>query len=195
MKHILLLGDSISQNYQDYVREHMKDIADVRYPNDNGRFGTFTLRYVYEWIKALSQDGISFDIVHFNVGLWDVLRLASEDRTFTSEQEYADVLIRICQRIKKYCPKSKIIFALSTKVIEPGFTPGADIGIRKNEDIERFNQIAIDVFSNTEVIINDLWTVSEGMNECAHSDCVHYETEEGIEILGESVVEVLKRYL
>ena len=193
MKYVLLLGDSIRQNYQEYVKQKLREIADVRYPNDNGRFASYTLRYVYEWINALSRvDDISFDIIHFNVGLWDVLRLTSDDRTFTSEKEYAEVLMRIYKRIKMYVPNATIIFALTTKIIEPGFAPGIEIGERKNADIERFNKIAIETFRNTDVIINDLYTVSSQINDIAHSDNVHFEIKEGIEALGDAVVNAIE---
>lgn len=189
MKYVLLLGDSVRQNYQEYVKEELKGVADVRYPNDNGKFGYYTLRYVYEWIDALSRaDNIMFDIIHFNVGLWDVLRLASDNSTFTGETEYASVLMRIYKRIRMYCPKAKIIFALTTTIIEPGFAPGIEVGERRNSDIKRFNEIAVETFKDTDVFIDDLFTVSKGINDRAHSDNVHFETELGIKILGDAVV-------
>lgn len=196
MKHILLLGDSIRQNYQEYVKWKLEGIADVRYPNDNGRFGYYTLRYVYEWINALTrEDDVSFDIVHFNVGLWDVLRLTSDNGTFTSKKQYADVLIRIYNRIKYYCPESKIIFALTTSVIEPGFAPGIEIGERRNSDIREFNRIARKTFEDVDVIINDLYEVSEKINDVGHSDKVHFETKLGITTLGDAVVKILTKEL
>lgn len=196
MKYVLLLGDSIRQNYQDYVKRKMIGIADVRFPNDNGRFGYYTLRYVNEWISALSRnDEIEFDVVHFNVGLWDVLRLASENDTFTSKEQYMTVLIRICTRIKKYCPQTKIIFALTTKIIEPGFAPGIEIGERKNSDIMMFNKVAVDTFKGTDVTINDLWSVSEEINEIGHSDNVHFDTDIGIKKLGDAVVNSIENVL
>lgn len=195
MKHVLLLGDSIRQNYQQYVRIGLNDCADVRFPNDNCRFSAYTLRYIYEWINALSRDNVTFDIIHFNVGLWDVLRLSGELNTFTSKEEYKKNLERIYFRIKRFSRDSKIIFALSTKVIEPGFALGVEIGQRKNEDIIEFNNIARNTFEKTDVIINDLWTVSEKLDNYAHSDSVHYDTERGRKALGDKVIEVIKENL
>lgn len=196
MKHILLLGDSIRQNYQEYVKEKCKDFADVRFPIDNGRFSYYTLRYVHEWINALSRDdNICFDVIHFNTGLWDVLRLSSDDETFIDEEQYARTLIRIYRRIRMRCPNAKIIFALTTKIIEPGFAPGTEIGYRRNGDIKKFNDIAINVFRDTDVVINDLWSVSECINDTAHSDDVHFDTPEGIRELGNQVVYKLKEVI
>jgi len=196
MKRVLLLGDSIRQNYQEYVKAELEGIAEVCFPNDNGKFGYLTLRYCHEWIKVLTPEGKApFDVVHFNVGLWDVLRLSNEDRTFTSEEEYALLLKRISDRIRFYLPNAKQIFALSTSVIEPGFEPGELYGKRCNSDIERFNQIAKEVFSDTDVTINDLWSVSQTLSKEARSDLVHFDTQEGRAALGKAVVKTTKMYL
>lgn len=193
MKNILLLGDSIRQNYQEYVRNELQDVANVYYPNDNGRFCYFTLRYLHEWIRALSKNGeIEFDIIHFNCGLWDILRLSNEDRTFTSEEEYEELLVRIVNRIRFLCPNAKIIFALSTEIIEPGFEQGTIIGERRNEDIRKYNEIAKKVCEQIDVKVNDLWSISKELPQEAHSDMVHYETDMGIKALGTQVVKYLK---
>lgn len=188
MKNILLLGDSIRQNYQEYVKDVLKGEANVYYPNDNGRFCYYTLRYLHEWIKALSGCGeIEFDIIHFNCGLWDILRLSNENRTFTDEDEYAELLVRIIDRIHSLCPKSQVIFALTTKVIEPGFEPGVLVGERRNEDIRKYNDIAREVCKKMQIVVNDLWSISRDLPQEAHSDMVHYATEIGIKALGNQV--------
>lgn len=195
MKNVLLLGDSIRQNYQNYVKEKLAGAAQVRFPNDNGKFCQLTLRYVYEWIRALRVDGQDFDIVHFNCGLWDVLRLSNEDRTFTDKAQYAELLVRIVDRIKYCCPEAKIIFALSTAVIEPGFEPGEAVALRRNSDIQEFNEAARQALTGRVDYINDLWEVSVKLPAEAHSDDVHYETQIGMSALGEQVTDVLKLFL
>lgn len=195
MKNVLLLGDSIRQNYQEYVKANLEGVANVYYPNDNGRFCQFTLRYLHEWIRALSGHGeIEFDIIHFNCGLWDILRLSNEEEPFTDEEQYAELLKRIVKRIEFLCPNARIIFALTTKVIEPGFEPGIGVGERRNADIQRYNGIARKVFEELQIEINDLWSVSEKLPEEAHSDMVHFETELGISALGKQVSACLRKY-
>ncbi len=200
MKRILLLGDSIRQNYQSYVKENLADVAEVFYPNENGKFGYYTLRYFHVWLGDLLGGGggtehDSFDVVHFNVGLWDVLRLKGDTGPFTGEKEYEQVLLRLYKRIRMYCPDAAVIFALTTKVREPGFAPGIHVGERRNSDIIRYNQIAGQLWKDMLVEINDLWSVSEQMNDTARSDDVHFGTEEGRRILGEAVIRCLRRYL
>lgn len=196
MKKILLLGDSIRQNYQEYVKRNLNGIAEVYYPNENGRFCQYTLRYLHEWIPALSgNDRIRFDVVHFNCGLWDVLRLSNEDKPFTEESLYAELLKRIVERIQFLCPSAKIIFALTTEVIEPGFEPGIRMGERKNADIRRYNEIAKKILKEQKIGVDDLWSISRNLPEEAYSDLVHFETKMGIEQLGNQVVQCLKETL
>ena len=194
MKNILLLGDSIRQNYQEYVKEHMRDVANIYYTNDNGRFCQFTLRYLHEWIGALSNHGeFEFDMIHFNCGLWDILRLSNEAQPFTSQEQYALLLERIIKRIRYLSPNAKVTFALTTEVIEPGFEPGQNVGERRNADIREYNEIAKRVCAENKVSIDDLWSVSRVLPSEAHSDSVHFETELGIESLGKQVVAFLKK--
>ena len=196
MKKILLLGDSIRQNYQEYVKEQLKEKADVFYPRDNGRFCAFTLRYLHDYVRIFTQeDHRNFDVIHFNFGLWDILRLSNEDRTFTSEQEYADLLIRLCNRMNYLCPKAKLIFALTTSVIEPGFEPGELVGKRLNKDIKRFNEIAKQTLEKRVDAINDLWETANQLPLMAHSDDVHFETAMGIKALGQKVVDIITTYI
>lgn len=195
MKNILLLGDSIRQNYQEYVKQKLSGTANVYYPNDNGRFCQYTLRYLHEWTGALSKHGeIKFDIVHFNCGLWDILRLSNEAGLFTEEALYCDLLVRIVNRIKYLCPDAAVIFALTTTVIEPGFEPGAEVGERRNADIRRYNMLAKEAFDGLQVEIDDLYSISENLPGEAHSDMVHFETELGIRALGDQVVRCLGKY-
>ena len=196
MKDILLLGDSIRQNYQDYVQKQLRSIANVYYTDDNGKFGYYTLRYLHEWIRALSKfNEIEFDIVHFNCGLWDILRLSSENRTFTAKEEYREILKRIVERIRFLCPKAKIVFALTTEVIEPGFESGIGVGERKNADIRIFNSVALEVCKELKIVVDDLWNISRALPQEAHSDMVHYDTDIGIKALGNQVVNCLRSVL
>lgn len=195
MKKILLLGDSIRQNYQDYVKSNLKDVATVFYPNDNGKFCYVTLRYLHEWMIALSDnEKIDFDIVHFNCGLWDVLRLSNEERCFTEKEEYAILLKRIVERIRFLCPNATIIFALTTNVKEPGFTAGIKYGERKNKDILEYNNIAKQVFQELNIEVNDLFCISSELPDEARSDQVHFATKMGIEALGNRVIQCLRKY-
>lgn len=196
MKNVFLIGDSIrygassNPNYQTadtpgygiYVKEMLKGKANIYAPNDNCRFAQYTLRYLFDWAKDVDCEKI--DIVHWNNGLWDVLRI-NGDEPLTPPDVYELMLVRICGALKKLFPNAKIIFALSTSVIEEMAHPDF---FRRNSDIEKYNEIAKGCLSKMGVIINDLYSVSQDLGKSYHADWVHFNGE-GSKILAERVTE------
>ena len=126
MKKIFLIGDSIrygayactpkSPGYGVFVKEKLQNKAIVYAPNENCRFTQYTLRYLHEWANDVPNKE-EIDLVHWNNGLWDVLRLFG-DEPFTEINYYGETLKRIYRRIRLLFPNAKIIFALSTSVKE-----------------------------------------------------------------------------
>ena len=199
MKNILLIGDSIrygaasnpeyktadSPGYGIYVKEMLKDEANVFSPDDNCRFAQYTLRYLYDWSRELDPEQI--DIVHWNNGLWDVVRLDGEE-PLTPIDVYELMLGRVCDMIKKLFPNAKIIFALSTAVVEEWARPDF---MRYNSDIVKYNEAAKRVLEEKGVLINDLYTLSASFDNSLHADWVHFN-EEGSKILARSVCEKIR---
>ena len=197
MKRVLLLGDSIRQNYEKIVEGDLSGLAEVLYTNDNNRFSIYMLRYLGEWINALTYNrGDTIDIVHFNCGLWDVVRLKNEDVTLVSVNEYMKYLDRIYQRLVFLCPKAKILAATTTSVIGPGMDQNAGIGIRKNEDIVLFNACIHQLCKKYQMPEpDDLYSFSLEMPMEYRSDYVHFDTDQGRKELGKKVAEYIKDYL
>lgn len=189
MKNIFLIGDSIrygascSPGYGVYVKEKLNGIANVYAPDENCRFAQYTLRYLHEWANTTEREKI--DIVHWNNGLWDVLRLFG-DEPLTDIESYGIMLKRVYKRIKFLFPNAKVIFALSTAVIEEWGNPDF---FRYNSEIEQYNKKAYEVMNELGVEINDLYSVTEQFDNSLHSDWVHYG-EEGSKILADKVIEV-----
>lgn len=188
MRKIFLIGDSIrfgatnSPGYGVIVQERLAEQATVYAPNDNCRFAQYTLRYLHEWAGGLPKEEI--DVVHWNNGHWDVLRLFG-DEPFTDIEYYGETLKRIYKRIRLLFPNAKIIFALTTSVKEEWC--GKDFS-RKNSDIERYNQKAVEVLTPLGVEINDLYSVTQDFDDSLRSDFVHFK-EEGCKILADAVIE------
>ena len=196
MKNVLLIGDSIrygatsnpeyntgnSPGYGVYVEKMLKGKANVYAPDDNCRFAQYTLRYLYDWAKSLDCEKI--DVVHWNNGLWDVIRV-NGDEPLTPIDVYERMLGRVYDMIKKLFPNAKIIFALSTAVIEEWARPDF---MRYNSDIEKYNEAAKKVLLQKGAIINDLYSVSAKFDKSLHSDWVHFN-EQGSEILARAVCE------
>ena len=153
MKNIFLIGDSIrfgtgkpdSLGYGVYVKEKLAGRANVYLPNENCRFAQHTLRFLHKWAADVPCEEI--DIVHWNNGLWDAVRLFG-DEPLTPLEVYGDMLRRVYKRIRFLFPNAKVIFALSTSVIEERAKPEF---IRYNHEIEMYNRKAVEVMEELGV--------------------------------------------
>lgn len=188
MKNIFLIGDSIrhgapgSDGYGVHVKKKLEGVANIYAPEENCRFAQYTLRYLHEWASRVPKEEI--DVVHWNNGLWDVLRLFG-DEPLTDIEAYGVMLKRVYKRIKFLFPNAKIIFALSTSVIEEWGSPNF---FRYNCEIEEYNKKAQEVMGELGVEVNDLYTLSKSFDNSLHSDWVHFNTA-GSQILADKVIE------
>ena len=190
MKKVVLMGDSIRMGYDKYVKEALSGVAEVYYPSENCRFAEYMLRYAHVW----KEDGKwpdDVDLVHWNAGLWDVLELF-DDGPLTSISYYAEAIARIDKRIRMLYPNAKVVFATSTPVIEEKYGEGAK---RHNDVIKAYNEVAIKALAPGNTLINDLYTLADGLPEEYHSDCTHYSTDKGREAIGGRVISVICREL
>ncbi len=189
VKNVLVLGDSIRVGYDKSIRESLKGIARVEFPEENCRFASYFLRHFHEYMSALNGEKI--DVIHWNAGLWDCLRLFGEE-PHTPLEVYSYYMERICVRIKKLAPEAKVIFATSTAVLSEKMS--ADFK-RYNEEIEEYNKVAVRVVKKYGFEVNDLYAVSAKLPESAHSDAVHYYTKEGTEAFAAPTLECISRAL
>ena len=182
MKNILLIGDSIRMGYDKAIKKSLEGVAKVYFPEENCRFASYVLRYLHEY-QELVKEG-SVDILHWNTGLWDCLRLFEEE-PHTPIEVYSYYIDRICQRILKLFPDAKIIFATSTSVQSEKMSKDFK---RYNEEIEKYNDAAISIVKKYGFVVNDLYTVSASLPDDAHSDPVHYYTPMGTEAFANKVL-------
>ena len=194
MKNVFLIGDSIrhgsyvqtldsnlSPGYGVFVQKLLEGKANVYSPDENSRWAQYTLRFLHKWAKDV-PDPEKVDVVHWNNGLWDAVRLFG-DEPLTPIEFYELMLPRVYNRIKLLFPNAKVIFATSTAVIEemsrPQFT-------RRNEDIRAYNEVAKKVMAKLGVEVLDLYAVTENWGPDMHSDWVHFN-DEGCKKLAEIV--------
>lgn len=191
MKKIILIGDSIRQGYDKYVKEALKGIADVSYPGENCRFSTYILRNLIIWKRELEW-GDDVDLVHWNAGLWDCLVMVDGEKLVPLEV-YKENIDRICRQIKMLFPKAKMIFATSTPCIERLF---ADRDCkRKNSDTEMYNAAACEIVKKHGGEINDLYELMKDVPEAYHSDLTHFYTKEATELMTGKVLSVIENAL
>ena len=191
MKKVILLGDSIRLGYEKYVKDSLDGVAQVYSPNENCKFTLHLMRYVHSYV---GPDGLpaDADLVHWNAGLWDVINLVGDGEPLTPPDAYANLIKRIDKRIRYLFPKAKVVFATTTTVVEEGYTGNVR---RRNSDILKYNEIALEVLKNTDTIINDLNAVTQNIpNEC-RSDMTHFNTEQGVKTLGGKVLATICKQL
>ena len=97
MKKIVLIGDSIRLGYEKYVKEGLAGVAEVFSPAENCRFAEYTLRFAHEW-KSKGEWQTDADVVHWNVGLWDVIRIF-DDEPLTPKCAYENFIRRLSLRV------------------------------------------------------------------------------------------------
>lgn len=185
MKNVLLVGDSIRMGYDQAVKKTLENVANVYFPKENCRFAAYILRYMHEY-KTLVEEG-PVDVLHWNAGLWDCLRLFEEE-PHTPIDIYAYYIERLCVRIQKVFPETKVIFATSTRVQSELMSANFK---RYNEEIEAYNDAAVKVVKTYGFQVNDLYAASLKLPKEAHSDAVHYYTSMGTKVFTDQVLSYL----
>lgn len=149
------------------------------------------MRCLHEWAKKVcGEEAADVDLVVWNNGLWDVLRLYGDD-PLTPIDVYELMLDRVYRRIRLLFPKAKVMFCLTTCVIEDWCKPNFK---RKNADIEAYNEVAKKVMAKNGVDLIDLYAVSQNLGEEVRKDHVHY-LDDGYKILAEHIAEAVRKEL
>lgn len=198
MKKIVLIGDSIREGYQDYVKMAFDGIAEVFYPDENCRFSAYVLRGLVDW-KDRMGCGDNVDCVHWNAGLWDALVLSEspdcdpDGINLVSVDIYKYYIDKICIAIKKLFPKAEVIFATSTRPLDLSKTNTKYTW--RVHNIEAYNHAALEIVTKHGFAVDDLYEITKDAPEEYHSDRVHYYTKDGTRILTGRVVESIERCL
>ena len=182
MKKILLIGDSIRAGYDKYVKMALDGIAEVEYSQDCNRFASFVLRMIPEFCKTYGKD---LDLVHWNAGLWDCLRL-DDGVIFSDIEVYKSYIERTCASLKRHFKNASFIFATSTSVIEEGYNK--NVMHRLNSDIEAYNAAALEIVTRHGMAVNDLYTLTTSIPKEYHSDATHYYTKDGTRVITDQVI-------
>ncbi len=183
MKNILLLGDSISMGYREYVKEALAERANVQFSEENGRYVKYTLHMVNQWIRNVGTP----DVVHWNNGIWDISVEPPLQGNFTPLPEYLYTLGRVLQTLREAGVKD-IIFATTTyqKPVFPN---------NSARDTDLYNDAARAMMLREGIEVNDLGAlVKPRVDEFVCEDNLHLN-EAGYRACATQVVQVLEKYL
>ena len=192
---VLIIGDSISIGYTAGVREKLEGVANVhRIPGNAGHTG-MGIENLDKW---LDEKNGSWDLIHFNWGLWDLCYRHPESKnqgkrdkvkgTLTHTPEvYARNLEAIVERLEK--TGATLIFATTTPV------PAGEAG-RKVGDDEIYNKAALAVMKKHGIQINDLHAImADKMDRYGKKPGdVHFKPE-GSALLAEAVAKEIQNEL
>lgn len=179
---VFLLGDSIRINYQNKVSELLSDKYDVTYPEENCRFAKYALNELNRWLGKADD----FDVIHWNIGLWDSAVVCKEDGMFTSPQEYFHYMKLLHRELSKRT--RHIIFATTTAVRDGSLNQ--HIGF-----VQELNSLIVPYMRSQNVPINDLFALTYGnMDRYLGPDCIHL-SDEGIEAAGQAVAGIINSVL
>lgn len=182
MKKVMLLGDSIRLSYQETVKQHLHNRAEVWGPGENCRFVKYTLWCLAEWLGSCGKP----DIIHWNNGIWDLYRQNGWADVFTPLEEYVAYLGRVLPELQK--TGAPIIWATTTPV-RPDCAPC------QNERIDQYNAAAVGYMTQAGVEINDLNTLLRpDLDRFISEDGVHL-TPEGVASCGRQVADTILQRL
>jgi lysophospholipase L1-like esterase len=189
---ILIIGDSISMGYTPFVKENLKEIADVFHNPGNAQHTGNGLKNIESWIVA-----DDWDIIQFNWGLWDLCYRHPDSKVqgqrdkingtiSVNAKDYQKNLDAIVKLIRKNS-KAELVFVTTT------YVPEGEAG-RFMEDARKYNEIARRVMNANKVKINDIYSLSKEIHleYGKGNDDVHY-TEKGYELIGQHIADYLKQ--
>lgn len=161
---VLLIGDSISLDYSNYLKYMVKDSINLygkpgvekAYQNldepvgGNGGDSSMVLSYINELAKA---DSFNCDYFVFNCGLHDVKRDFKTGKTQIPIAEYAENINKIINLAKN----KRIIFINSTPSQRDRY-PNTFPFYRDNSDVVNYNKTASVIMKNNDIPIIDLYS-------------------------------------
>ncbi len=195
---VLILGDSISIGYYPFVRDLLKEKAEVIRPfkedgkAENCQGTTNGIANIDRWIGDEK-----WDVIHFNFGLHDIKHVDLDSGKNSDKLEhprqaepkqYKKNLKQITKKLK--ATGAKLIFATTTPYPENVGGP-----LRKYGDAEIYNKVALKIMRQSKIPVNDLYGfVLPKMDQIQRPQNVHF-TEAGSKALAGQVSENISGYL
>ena len=190
-KSILMIGDSICRGYSPFVREEFEESFDVIYPADNCRNSQYIITTLLTWVNEI-EDKSNVEVVSFNCGHWDIAHWNGDNESLTSIAEYEENIKKIIRQIKNFFPNAKILF-FTTTPMSPDYNMDS-INPRSNDEIKRYNAVAVRAAKDSGVYIEDLFSYMEGWTAEKFMDYAHLTPDANKE-LGKHISDIIMKIL
>lgn len=173
---VLLVGDSITHNYQEKVRELLKGICYVDYVATSYAIDT---KMYNQLVYAFMSDS-KYDLIHFNHGLHGI---------HLSKKSYKSRMNKLLAKVGK---EIKLILATSTIVYGEGNKRLDGAWMKR---VRERNVAVQEIAKEKGCAVDDLYTVSASIpKEYRHKDGTHYLSE-GYAMLAKTVAECVRKEL
>ena len=141
--------------------------ADVVGPGENGQFSLYTLSSLDRWIGELGVP----DVVHWNNGIHDVGHNPARRPVQMPIDVYRGNIALIAERLVAI--PARVIWATTTPV-HPDMPFREDQWGWRNEEIDRYNEAALEVIGGRDIAVNDLHALVWGnVDEYLAEDQLH----------------------
>ena len=166
---VMLIGDSVSRGYTQYVRKALAGKANVHRAPANCGPTSLGLKNIDIWLG----EG-KWDVIHFNFGI--------HDRN-TPVAEYSQRLEQLVERMQK--TGAKLIWASTTPI------PDDPAKKQTASSIVERNEAAAGIMAKHDVATDDLFTViTPHLGEMQNPNDVHFNAA-GYEFLGQQVTDAI----
>ena len=144
---VLLIGDSISMGYDPEVRRLLGDVAEVHRIKGNAESSRRSAGEIDRWLG-----NEQWDVVHINVGLWDVVGGKTAEGCAVPLDEYRRNVETIL--LASQLHGAKVVWASTTPV------PPTEGRQRRESDVVQYNAAAAEVAAGLGIAVNDLHDVA-----------------------------------
>jgi len=182
---LFLVGDSISIYYTPYLGA---DVANeyqfsrktsptpesipVQLGDPNVQGGDS--RNVLKYLKTrYAEAGFRPDVVVVNCGLHDIKRIPATNAIAVDAREYHDNLAAILALVR--ANGGQLLWVNTTPVDDARHNALSKESFRYNADVERYNEIAQELFHNSRVPVIDLYGFTAHFGNTHYIDHVHFD--------------------
>ncbi|MBL4702197.1 MAG: hypothetical protein JKX85_13165 [Phycisphaeraceae bacterium] len=189
---IVLLGDSIRMDYQEIVIESLGRQANVWAPEENCEDSAFIIKNIKKWFSDRRPD-----LIYMNCGLHDIV-LDEKLQCRRSVQDYGKNLETILSWLMENCKGAKVIFALTTPVIEERQKISQTYKrlVRRNSDVDQYNEEMVRIAENQNVLVDDIHRVlkNETLGNMLIEDGIHLSSC-GARLLGKHIADKIEKLM
>jgi len=195
---VLVIGDSISMNYEESAKTALKGVANY-HRNEGNSFSTAQgVRNMELWLGNYQEKGLHWDVIQFNHGLHDLKQ--TYDKATDTFGGYAVPLADYQENLEKEIAilkktGARLIWCTTTPVPNDNMGPYA----RRKGASAVFNKAALEVMQrHPEILVTDLYQLIGGsplFDNWRKSVDVHFYQKQEQETLGNAVAATVRKAL